>query len=421
MLFRFVVLFAMVVNFSFAADATLKISKKIGKKPTIVVEDASFFGTSDGLHQKVAKLIIGDLVVSSNFKVDENIQDSEFDAKVDFGKYNAQDLVLRFRLHGDDENNLRSDVKLFDVKSAEVVFEKKYKISAKERYAFLAHKMVIDVNNFLELPPIDWMKKFVIFAKYTEAGKSDIVVSDYTLTFQKRVITGGLNIFPKWASKEQKAFYYTSYERLPTLYRVDLYTGKRTKITTSSGMLVCSDVLLDGSKLLLTMAPNLQADIYEYDVKTKKTKRVTYYKGIDVNGQFIDGGKRVVFASDRLGNPNIFSKTIGRKGVQRLVYHGKNNSSCTAYENYIAYSSRETDNAFGRNTFNIYLISTKSDYIRRLTASGQNQFPKFSSDGESILFIKHFKGQSALGIIRINYNKSYYFPLSVGKIQSIDW
>jgi TolB protein len=108
-------------------------------------------------------------------------------------------------------------------------------------------------------------------------------------------------------------------------------------------------------------------------------------------------------------------------GIEQLVYYGKNNNSCSSFENYIVYSSRETENEFSSNTFNLHLISTDTNFVRRLTATGINQFPKFSSDGESILFIKHFKDQSSLGIIRLNYNKSFLFPLNVGKIQSIDW
>jgi TolB protein len=37
------------------------------------------------------------------------------------------------------------------------------------------------------------------------------------------------------------------------------------------------------------------------------------------------------------------------------------------------------------------------------------------------LFIKNYKGKSYLGIIRLNYNKSFLFPLKSGKLQSIDW
>ena len=56
-----------------------------------------------------------------------------------------------------------------------------------------------------------------------------------------------------------------------------------------------------------------------------------------------------------------------------------------------------------------------------LTTNGKNQFPKFSNDGESVLYIKNDKQKSYLGIIRVNYNKSFLFGLKTGKLQSIDW
>ena len=104
-----------------------------------------------------------------------------------------------------------------------------------------------------------------------------------------------------------------------------------------------------------------------------------------------------------------------------LFYRGKNNNFCTTYKNYIAYVSRDTQSEFSDNKFNIYLISTQSDYIRQLTTTGKNLFPRFSSYGDTMLYIKHFKKGSALGIIRLMYNKSYLFPLKLGKLQAIDW
>jgi TolB protein len=104
-----------------------------------------------------------------------------------------------------------------------------------------------------------------------------------------------------------------------------------------------------------------------------------------------------------------------------LVYYGKNNSACSANGSYIVYKSRETSNLFSKNTFNLHLISLKSDFIRRLTATGINEYPRFSSDGDAIMFIKNYKNQSAIGVIRLAFNKNYLFPLVGGRIQSLDW
>jgi len=185
-------------------------------------------------------------------------------------------------------------------------------------------------------------------------------------------------------------------------------------------MLVCSDVSDDGKKLLLTMAPNGQPDVYEYTVASKKTVRVTKYSGIDVNAQYMADG-RIAFVSNRLGYPNIFSKKIQTQATEQMVYVGKSNSACTAHDNYIIYKARESSNAFSTNTFNLHLISTKTDFIRRLTVTGINEHPQFSGDGGTVLFVKRYKNQSSIGVIRLNQNKNYLFPLKGGAIQSIDW
>ena len=403
-----------------AGDLTLEIVKDVGDKPKIVIEDASS-DIDRRLDAKFFKLLVGDLEVTAHFDVNDTKNLANFEDAPSYAKYRNQDYLLRYQLFYDDFGKLNVKAKCFDLKSQNAVLSKIYRIADHSRYPFLAHKIVYDVNDALHFADVGFLKSFVVFAKYTKPKHADIYISDYTLTYQKRVVTGGLNLFPKWADKEQTAFYYTAMEDRPTLYRVDIYKGTRSKVVSSEGMLVCSDVSEDGNKLLLTMAPNGQPDIYLFDRRTGERRRVTRYNGIDVNGNFVENESKVVFVSDRLGYPTIFAKRIGARSVERVVYHGRNNNSCTTHGDYVVYSSRETDNEFGKNVFNLYLTSTTSDYIRRLTANGVNIFPRFSNDGETILFIKEIGRQTGLGVIRLKYNKTYIYPLHTGKIQSIDW
>ncbi len=408
-----------------AYDATIDIVKKGQKIPSIVVQDGTKSNfNNQNIDKKVFKLLIGDLKVSANFRVSNIYEKSPYNnnsiANIQNNK--KTDLILKYKLENDD-GFLMAYMKLINAQNSHIIVQDIYKISNVRRYPFLVHKMVIDANSAIGAPPINWMDKFVIFAKIIGKRKSDIVISDYTLTYQKTIVSGGLNIFPKWANKAQNAFYYTSYNNeKPTLYKVDLKNGTRKKIISSSGMMVCSDVSKDGTKLLLTMAPKDQPDIYLYNTVTHKLERLTKFPGIDVSGNFIDNETRFAFVSDRLGYPNIFAKTFNINApVEQLVYQGRNNSSFSAYDHYIVFSRREGDSEFGRNSFNLYLISTKTEYIRQLTATGKNYFPRFANKGETIMFIKRYKNQSALGIIRLYSNKSFLFPLKVGQIQSIDW
>lgn len=404
-------------------DANLEIVKKANSLPKILVS-ISLDSPETNTLNKLKKTLINDFLVSGHFEVAYNTSRVNYDDTPDlrFLSNNEVDLYLNLKALKNIDGSYILFTKLYDVNAHSNILEKSYSTLKEERYPFLAHRTAISVNDYFKAPSIKWMDKFVVLSTYKGSKKADIMIGDYTLAYKKTIVSGGLNIFPKWADKEQRSIYYTSYNyKKPTLVKLNIFTRERQVIMQSDGMIACSDVSSNGSKILVTAAPNGQPDIYVYNLRTKDKTRITNYRGIDVSGQFIENDSRIVFVSDRLGSPNIFAKGIKTRGVEKLVYHSRNNSSATTFKDRIVYTSKDYDNELAHKTFNLYLMSTKSDSLKRLTSSGINQFPKFSTDGESLLFIKTFKGESSVGIIRLNFNKSYLFPLDGSRIQSIDW
>ncbi len=401
-----------------ANDATIEVVKKADTLPSLAVEDASI-SYNDAFRLRFFKALIADLNVISIFNVDRHHRLANFnDVNVVVANKDMA-YVLRYKMFEDDNGALNVSIKLLD--KNEEVLSKNYRVAKREIYMFVSHAIAYDINEFMGQPSVAWMKRKVIFSRIVKPKMSEIVIADYTLAYQHKILSGGLNLFPKWANNAQTAFYYTSLDGgKPTLKYVDIKKAKVKNILSSDGMMVCSDVSNDGKTLLLTMAPHGQPDIYSFDTQTRKYKRLTSYSGIDVNAQFMNKNQ-IVFISSRLGYPNVFSKRLDTNEVEQMVYYGKSNMACSAHGNYIVYTARESSNAFSQNTFNLHLISTKTDFIRRLTATGVNEFPRFSKDGDAIIFIKNYKGQSAIGIIRLNYNKNYLFPLRYGRVQSMDW
>ena len=408
----------MLVTMAFANDATIEVIKKADVVPSIAVEDASQ-SYDDTFKMRFFKMLNADLNVLSIFNVDRHYRVVDFDeSDVDVANKDMN-YVLRYEMAEEDNGSLSVAIKL--IQKDEIVYVKNYRVNSKDIYMFVSHAIAYDINEFMQEPSVAWMKRKVIFSRIVSPMKSEIVIADYTLTYQHVILKGGFNIFPKWANRAQNAFYYTTLDGAkPTLKYVDIKSGKIRSVISSDGMMVCSDVSDDGNYLLLTMARDGQPDIYRFNVQTKRYKRLTRYRGIDVNAQYMSKDK-IVFISSRLGYPNVFSKDLKTGEVEQMVYYGRANSACSAHGNYIVYKARETSNAFSKNTFNLHLISTKTDFIRRLTATGVNEFPRFSKDGDAIIFIKNYKGQSAIGIIRLNYNKNYLFPLKYGRVQSMDW
>ncbi|WP_198305378.1 Tol-Pal system protein TolB [Arcobacter vandammei] len=405
-------------------DGHIDIVKRTNSIPKVAVSMASD-SSSDFTLSRLKKSLEDDLNVSGHFDLlNVGVPQSTYDSTPDMLALSNQGVALFINLASQRESNggYTLKVKLFDVNQRALLLEKNFTTSQLDRSVFLAHKAAISINDFFKAPSIAWMEKFVVFAVYKGAGKADIMIGDYTLTYKQTVVSGGLNIFPKWADKEQKSIYYTSYNyKKPTLVKLNIYNRSKDIIMDSDGMLACSDVNADGSKILVTASPTGQPDVFLYNTKSRSKTQITKYGGIDVGGQFIEDDSKIVFVSDRLGNPNIFSQKIGSTAVERMVYHSNNNSSVTSNRNNIVFSSKDSDNELGGKSFNLYLINSKTDNMTRLTSSGVNQFPKFSPDGETLLFIKTYGGVSSLGIIRLEFNKSFLFPLKGERIQSIDW
>jgi len=399
----------------FAVDASLKIETDVEHRSRIAVED-----DSSAINDKFFKILQADLRISGHFLSDSNHNRGDMYSNFISPSLKNKEYVLKYTLNQGSGTKLI--VRLLKVSNGTEILKKSYAIPTTAKAPFLAHKAVSDVNDALKYPSIHWVNRYVIFARYTNPKQSEIVLADYTFNYQKAIIRGGLNLFPKWADAKQQSFYYTSYAGvIPTLYRLNIYSGSKRRIASSEGMIVCSDVKRNGSRILVTMAPDAQPDIYEISASSGSKRRITRFSGIDVSGKYTDDESRVVFVSNRLGYPNIFKKSLGGSGVSQIVYHGHNNNAVDAAGSKVVYSSRESRNSFGNNTFNLYLASSNGGMSRPLTTTGTNQFPHFSADGSVIQYIKRRGRTSSIGYINLKSKQSLLFPLGRRKIQSIDW
>ena len=378
----------LLIIFSFFVSLFAKeivITKYIENKPLISV--------NLNVPKDVKKIIKMDFKILDHFKItDINKSEMSFDFI-----YRNNTLEVRY------------------IKNNATLLIKKYRSNSYSFFPFLVHQAIYDINEYLKMPRAKFLIRKVIYSLLVAPKEANIYLADYTLSYKKLLISGGLNIFPKWADEKQTTIFFTKMERLPVLYEFNIYTGKLIKILSSQGMVRVSDINKNGD-ILLTLAPNGNPDIYL--LKNNKLIKVTNYKGIDVNGKF--WGNKIAFISDRYGTPYVFSKDLKTGIVTRVLYHGKNQVGMDTYNKQMVISSRETNKAFAVNTFNLFLVNQDDDSLKRLTFKGQNMFPNFSVDGNSIMFIKRENFFSKIGIIRLRENKIFYYRLPK-ILQAFDW
>jgi len=204
---KIVFIWLFLLSYAFASDATIEVIKKVESLPTLVVEDSSI-SYDDTFKLEFFKTLVSDLNVISLFNVDRHYRETHFNDTNVITDNKDMNYVLRYKMFEDDDGALNIETKL--ISNSANVFIKNYKISSKNVYMFVAHAIAFDINEFMGAPSVAWMKNKVIFSRVIDAKLSEIVLSDYTLNYQHVLVKGGFNVFPKWANKNQDAFYYTS-------------------------------------------------------------------------------------------------------------------------------------------------------------------------------------------------------------------
>jgi len=198
--FKIVILLLLSLSL-FGQDLTIEIKKKVNTLPSIAIEDASI-SYNDTFKIGFFKALYADLSVTSLFNVDKYRRTTYFNDTSVAVENKDKNYVLRFKLYEDDDEKLNVAVKL--LQKGEEKFSKKYKISKKEAYIFLSHAIAYDINKFVGGNDISWIKKKVIFAKMVTPKKSEIILSDYTLTYQHTILKGGFNNFSKMGKQKAR-------------------------------------------------------------------------------------------------------------------------------------------------------------------------------------------------------------------------
>jgi TolB protein len=62
----------------------------------------------------------------------------------------------------------------------------------------MIHALSYDINSKLGFEPIPWIKRKIVYSVNMAPKESAIFISDITLTYRKKIVSGGFNIFPKW-------------------------------------------------------------------------------------------------------------------------------------------------------------------------------------------------------------------------------
>lgn len=289
--------------------------------------------------------------------------------------------------------NVQVQVRLFNVRSRQIVFSKEYSGSAANPRLY-AHTIADEIHQQqrnlrgvarTRLAFSSDRNRERIAGPVQNRDVKEIYIADYDGANSRRITTNRqLNITPAWAP-DARAIAYTSYRRgYPDIFVALLYQGLQEEPTKAVGQNWLPVWSPDGTRICFTSNRDGNPELYVMNRDGSGVRRITNNPAIDTTPTWSPSGTQIAFTSDRAGTPQIY--IVGADGLNlRRISTGESWADrptwAPAPYNEIAYAGRTGPG------FDIKVFDLASGTTRQITfGEGTNESPAYSPTGRHIAF-----------------------------------
>lgn len=319
---------------------------------------------------------------------------------------------------------------LYQVNEAKLIVGKRYKAGIHQAVQ-VGHTLSNDIIEALTGVRAPFQSKIVATFDNGSGPKEVATMNWDGSGFEQITSHKSITLSPSWSPDGKKIAYSTYISisgkagKRAALYVLDLTTNKRVLTAYRPGMNSGAVFSKDGKFIYLSMTMGSgSADIYKINLKGEIVKRLT--KGpagaINVEPSLSPDGSKIVFSSERGGNPALYTMNEDGTNIKRLTFNGRFNSSPT----WSPDGKRIAFAAMAEKNFDVFVMNADGSNIVRVTSAkradgkaAHNEDPHFSPDSRYLVYTSNRTGKNQIYVSSVdgaeerrvtNDTKNYYRP-----------
>jgi TolB protein len=216
-------------------------------------------------------------------------------------------------------------------------------------------------------------------------------------------------IHPAWMPNGRGLAYSVLGSDRQSIYVTDLVTGAQRNISSApSGTQDYSPAVSpDGRSIMFARMTGTGTDLFSMPVSGGSLTRITVGRGTgNISPSFSPNGDRIVFTSDRVGNPEVYIADADGTNPEPLTsptYGEKSHRAEGKWSpngQFVAYMSRMSD------VNQVMMLSLRTMTPKQITSDGRNEQPSWAPDSRHLVVTSNRSGSRQLWVVDIETGRS---------------